>query len=88
MSKIHLRRNKNVEIANIAACATNPYVAKASRNQRSTYQMMASEIVPWEEFRNISALDRCVHCVEAALVIRNRQRKVKGMSPIKDAFEK
>jgi len=88
MSKIHLRRNKNVELASIAACATNPNINKARRNGRNTYQFMASEIVGWEQFKNVPAADRCAHCVDAALVIRNRQRKAKGMSPITDAFEK
>jgi len=82
MPKVHLRRNKNPEIKVIAACASNPYIEGSRRNGRATYQFMASEIVGFEEFKKVAQADRCAHCCEAALVIRNRQRKAKGMPPV------
>jgi len=82
MAKIHLRRNKNPEIKVIAACATNPYIAGSRRNGRATYHFMASEIVGVEDFKKVAPSDRCAHCCEAALVIRNRQRAAKGMPPV------
>lgn len=85
--KIHLRRNKENGSIDRAACATNPYFEGSRRNNRSTYQFMASEIVSWKEFQKINSNDRCAHCMEAALVIRNRQRKVKGLAPVKTVFE-
>lgn len=86
MRKIHLRRNKEGTGASIAACATNPNVAKARRNFRQTYQFMASEIVAWPEFKVLPDNCRCMHCVEAAKVIVNRQRKAKGLAPKQDIF--
>lgn len=85
--KIHLRRNKDENAAPLAACASNPYVAKARRNQRTTYQTMVSEIVAWKDFVNTPAADRCAHCVDAGLVIRNRQRAAKGLAPLASLFE-
>jgi hypothetical protein len=85
--KIHLRRNKNPEIMEVAACATNPYSQKIFRNQRTSYQSMSSEIVSWEAFKATPADERCAHCVEAALVIRNRQRKAKGLPPVETPFD-
>jgi hypothetical protein len=80
--KIHLRRNKNPEIKVLAACASNPYVSKARSNGRTTYQFMASEIVGWDQFKTMDSSLLCAHCLDAALVIRNRQRKDKGLPPI------
>lgn len=86
-NKIHLRRNKENGIDVLAVCATNPNVAKARRNSRTSYQFMSSPIVSWEEFKTVAAADRCAHCVEAALTIRNRQRKAKGLVSVKTLFE-
>lgn len=82
MAKIHLRRNVVSDRPARAACATNPYIPQARRNQRSSYQFMASEIVSWEQFRTLDSKLLCSHCLDACLVIRNRQRKAKGMPPV------
>ena len=82
MTKIHLRRNKDITKATVTACASNPYVAKAARNGRRTYQFMASEVVGWDQFSTTDSRLLCAHCMDAALVIRNRQRKEKGMPAI------
>lgn len=82
MARTHLRRNKDETTSPVAACASNPYVNKAHRNGRDTYQFMASEIVPWSVFKTLNHATLCQHCMESALIIRNRQRKVKGQSPI------
>jgi hypothetical protein len=87
MRKIHLRRTKEENEVVIAACATNPHIKGARRNGRNTYQFMASEVVGWNEFKTMDRSQLCAHCIEAALVIRNRQRKAKGLPPITHAFE-
>ena len=85
--KIHLRRNKNPEIKVLAACASNPCIDGSQRNQRASCQFMASEIVGWEDFQLVPAADRCMHCCDSALIIRNRQRKAKGLPPVTTPFE-
>jgi hypothetical protein len=77
MAKIHSRRNKNPEIANIPLCATNPRVATHYRNNRVTYQDMASEIVGWAEFKLLDDNVKCAHCVEAAKIMAARQKAEK-----------
>ena len=88
MAKIHLRRNTGT--TPIAACAANPHVGAVNgripRNSRATYQRMASEIVPFDQFCKTPAADRCAHCCDAALVIRNRQRHAKG-KPLVATFD-
>ena len=84
MAKIHLRSNVNVTRP-IAACAVNPYVkwhGRAPRNGRATYQFMASDIVGLSVFRTTPDADRCAHCCDAALALRNRQRREKGRPPV------
>lgn len=88
MSKVHLQRNKAEEGQRpIALCATNAHVpmSKGKRvpwNSRSTYQDMTSEIVAMAVFRATEEAQRCAHCCDAALILRNRQRKDKGLSPV------
>ena len=82
MNKVHLRRNRDGEIFSIAACATNPHVARPARNGRATYQVMASAIVCLADFKGTDPQLRCAHCCDAALVIRNRQRRAKGLAPV------
>lgn len=87
-NKIHLLRNANREIKIVTACATNPHVNNTFRNARKTYANIPSAcVVSWGEFKTTPAADRCAHCVEAALIIRNRQRKAKGLKPVATAFE-
>lgn len=81
MSKIHLRRAANPE-NRTTACATNPFRTEIRRNGRTTYQFMASEVVSFADFAKVPADNRCSHCCDAALVIRNRQRKAKGKPPV------
>lgn len=85
--KIHLRRNKaeNGQLP-IAICATRPEVRANGympRNQRSSYQFMASEIVAADVFRATPIEKRCVHCLEAGLIMLNRLRSEKGKEPVK-----
>jgi hypothetical protein len=85
--KTHLRTNKNPAIKIVAACAINPHREGQVRNGRTSYQHMASAIVGWVDFQRVPAADRCAHCVEAALIIRNRQRAAKGLPPVASTFE-
>ena len=87
MAKVHLLRNKNVEVKVLAACASNPYIEGSKKNNRANYQFMASEVVNFEVFKNTPAADRCAHCMDAGLIIRNRQRKAKGLSPVSHLME-
>ena len=88
MSKIHLRRNKMEKVTEArAVCSTNPYIQGSRPNGRQTYQFMASEVVSWDEFQAVNPADRCAHCVDMGLVVRNRQRQAKGLQPVKTLFE-
>lgn len=60
---------------------------KVRRNSRSKYQFMASEIVSYADFRNVPAEDRCSHCMDMGLEVRNRQRKEKGLPLVAHLFE-
>lgn len=86
--KIHLRRNKMISTTEARpVCATNPYREGSRFNSRSTYRYMASEVVGYEDFKNVPAEQRCAHCVDMGLVIRNRQRKAKGLAPVANLFD-
>lgn len=89
--KIHLRANKLTETNRAKSfCATKMTAnGKCRSNDRDTYRFMASEIVSFNEFRNVASADRCAHCVDMGLAIRNRIRKERGFAPvakIDDAF--
>ena len=90
MAKIHLRANKLTETNRAKPfCATKMVNGKCKSNDRDTYRFMASEIVSFVEFRNVPAADRCAHCVDMGLSIRNKLRKNNGFAPvarIDDAF--
>lgn len=88
-TKTHAARNKNTDTKGFQAlCATrSDSNGKVLRNSRSTYQFMASKIVLLNDFRNVASEDRCAHCVEAYLELRNRQRAAKGQAPVSHAFE-
>lgn len=89
--KIHLRANKLTETNRAKPfCATKMTAnGKCKSNSRQTYRYMASEIVGFKEFREVAPADRCAHCVDAGLIIRNKLRKAKGFAPVNkidDAF--
>lgn len=87
--KIHLRANKmnTTEIAYSACASRHSGNGKVRANNRKTYQFMASEIVGYDDFKNVPTIDRCAHCMDAGLIIRNRQRKAKGLTPVTHLFE-
>lgn len=93
MSKVHLRRNKGLNgQAPIAVCASNPYMTATKsgyipRNSRMTYQFMASEIVDLPTFKATPADNRCLHCMDAGLVLRNKLRAEKGLPPVKSVLD-
>lgn len=81
MSKTHLRRNKLTgSNSAIASCAARSAGAgKMTRNSRSSYQFMSSEIVGLDEF--IASDNQCQHCIDAGLIWINRQAREKGREP-------
>lgn len=82
--KVHLIANK-LTGSNVAyaLCASKPVGnGKVRRNSRSSYQFMASELVPLEGFKATPAADRCAHCVEQYLIKRNKARAEKGWKPV------
>lgn len=87
MAKVHLRANK-LTGDNYAKpfCATRYVNGKCQLNSRSTYRFMASKVVSFAEFRDVPAADRCAHCVDVGLAVRNRLRKERGFPPVNDAF--
>lgn len=85
--KVHLLRNKNRAIKVTTACGTNPYIAGSVRNGRQTYQNIPNEyVVDFATFKATAPEDRCAHCCEAGLIIRNRQRHEQGKPPVLDLF--
>lgn len=76
--KIHVRKGTGNGCDSIPACAFN---------QRRYKHLPSNFVVPPKEFRAAPASDRCAHCENQYLIIRNRQRKEKGLPPVKNAFE-
>ena len=76
--KVHVRKGTGNGCDDIPACAFN------ARH----YKHLPSEYVKSpKEFRATAAEQRCQHCEQKYLEIRNRQRKAKGLPPVKTAFE-
>ena len=89
--KIHLRGNakSDTNIAKSMCSLRSIGNGKVRFNSRNTYSFMASEIVGFLTFRELSSTERCAHCVDMGLAKRNSQRKAKGWQPverIEDAF--
>jgi hypothetical protein len=89
MAKIHLKMNKGANGQRpIAACAGRAdSCGKVYLNNRRTYSYMASEIVDFAGFKATAPEQRCFHCVDAGLQIRNRQRRAHGKPPVESLFE-
>ena len=87
--KIHLRANKLTE-TNTARSVCSSYRTpdgKCRFNNRYAYRFMASEIVGFLKFREIDPSERCMHCVDNGLIIRNKIRKEKGFSQVNNINE-
>lgn len=91
MAKIHLRANKPVEGKEFVARATCASQlgtnGKVKFNSRSSYRYMASEIVDRATFAKVPMKDRCAHCCDMGLAMRNAFRKQNGMAPLTNLFE-
>lgn len=89
MAKVHLAANKGTNGQSIyARCAAKSLGNGMSRkNSRKTYAFMASDIVDFATFKRIDANERCAHCVDMGLSVRNMQRKAKGLPPVSSLFE-
>lgn len=74
--KVHCRLTKDKP--NIPCCAFN------NRN----YKELPNEFVKSpQEFRKVPTEERCQHCCDRYLIVRNKQRKAKGLDPVSTAFE-
>lgn len=82
--KVHLIANKGLDgRAPFARCAARSMGGgKVRLNSRTTYAMMGSKLVRWDEFKATPAADRCAHCQNEAMTIINRKRKVEGKEPL------
>lgn len=77
--KHHVRKGTGNGCDNIPLCGFN--------NQRR-YRILPTKFVhSAKEFRNISSEERCHHCENKYLEVRNKQRIAKGKEPVKSAFE-
>jgi hypothetical protein len=79
MSKIHLRANKLTGTNRpVALCAAKDVGGKIHANKRETYRFMASEIVGYDDYRNIDTKQRCAHC-DGAMPAHNVKRVALGL---------
>lgn len=89
--KTHLRANKEKPgILNYACCASK-IVSQGmiNKNNRNTYLDIDQKyIVDILEFEKTPENQRCSHCMNIGLERRNKQRKLKGLQPVKSLFEK
>lgn len=76
--KVHVRKGTGNGADTIPACAFN------SRHYK---HLPADYVVSPKEFRAVEDCQRCFHCVDQYLIVRNRQRKEKGLAPVHTAFE-
>jgi hypothetical protein len=85
--KTHLRRNviKNGRPGK-PVCATNPYRENSMNNRRDAKNVPQDMIVSFAEFKTTPSEQRCSHCVDMGLVVRNRQRRDKGLAPVESLF--
>ena len=88
--KTHLQANKGTNGQAIYSACSSKYVGngKLNRNSRSTYRDIPAEnIVAFEVFKTVPSADRCSHCMDRGLIMRNSQRARNGKSPVKSLFE-
>jgi len=88
--KTHLQANKGTNGQAIYSACASKYVGsgKLNRNNRDTYRNIpASNIVDFEIFKTVPDADRCAHCMDRGLIMRNSQRSRKGLPPVKYLFE-
>ena len=77
--KIHVRKGIGNGCETIPVCGLN--------NSRKYNHLPAEFVKSAKDFRKIPSDDRCQHCTDKYLEIRNQQRKRKGLSPVKTPFE-
>lgn len=76
--KIHVRKGTGNGCDTIPACAFNA---------RGYKHLPQNFVVSPKEFRAAKDCDRCAHCMDQYLIVRNKQRKENGLEPVKAAFE-
>jgi hypothetical protein len=75
--KSHVRINK-----------TQPNTPLCSyRNSRAWKELPANTVLSPEDFRAVQSSCRCMLCDDLYLIKRNEQRRMKGLKPVKTAFE-
>lgn len=75
--KIHVRKGTGNGFDHRPLCACN----------NRHYDQLPGYVVTPAQFRMTPDADRCRHCQDNYLEMRNAQRKVKGLPPVKTAFE-
>lgn len=76
MAKVHLTYRINGVETGAAYCGNN------QRGYKYGLKVMFAQ-----EFRQQPAVDRCAHCEQIYLDLRNKQRKAKGLPPVATPFE-
>lgn len=91
MAKIHLRANKPIEgkefVARAVCASRLGSNGKVKFNSRTSYRYMASEIVDRPTFAKVPEKDRCFHCCDMGLAMRNEFRKQQGLTPLVTLFD-
>jgi len=87
--KVHLRANKqtNGQAARSVCASRSLGNGKTSVNSRMSYRNMSSSIVSYSEFKHVPEADRCAHCMDGGLSIKNRQRSASGKPPVAHLFD-
>ncbi len=84
MAKVHYQANKGIRREPMALCSTRMNAkGNVEDNGRRSYVGMSSPIVMPDVFKATPAADRCAHCCDRLLEVRNFLRKRDGKPPIK-----
>jgi len=75
--KIHVRRFNDQGHEDVPACAENA----------RGYDHLPGQVVSAKEFRKVAPDQRCAHCENLYLIIRNKQRRAKGLPLVSSPFE-
>lgn len=85
--KVHVRANSTGTPFSICAAKllSGGKVTKNNRQKRTSIEQ--GRIVSFSEFKLLESEAHCMNCVDQALIQRNRQRRAKGLPPVKSLFE-
>lgn len=89
--KTHLKANKGTNGHSIYSICASRHTGsgKVNRNSRDTYRDIPPEyIVDFSAFKATPDKQRCAHCMDRGLKVRNMQRARNGKPPVKHIFDK